>query len=110
MTAAEKIGSPLDGKVTLSGTRPTGLSLGELADWLLHLRDRDWNEETQGVTIMREKHQRARCQVCGGAFDVHRSDARFCSAACRQLAWRVAHGRSMVLRLFKARLEKPGRN
>lgn len=59
---------------------------------------------------MREKNQRARCQVCGEAFETHRSDARFCSPACRQLAWRVAHGRSMVLRLFKARLSSPGRN
>lgn len=40
----------------------------------------------------REKNRTCRCDVCGDAFETHREDAKYCSAACRQLAYRERNG------------------
>ena len=41
-----------------------------------------------------------KCQLgtCGASFNALRSDARYCSNACRQMAYRIAHGQWDVRR------------
>jgi len=48
--------------------------------------------------MKREPMQTCRCELCGDAFETVRNDAKFCSPACRQLAYRVRHGKSIVIR------------
>jgi hypothetical protein len=36
-------------------------------------------------------HAKQRCQSCGHIFTPKRNDAKFCSVACKQRAYRVAH-------------------
>lgn len=38
------------------------------------------------------------CQLCRQEFRASRYDAKWCTPACRQLAYRVSHGKSLVIR------------
>jgi len=68
--------------------------------WSLHL-GRQWSEwegycercaQTARNTNARERRRRARadlaCNACGTVFTPRRADARYCSNACRQDAYR----------------------
>ncbi len=48
--------------------------------------------------MKREANKTCRCNLCGDAFETVREDAKYCSPACRQLAYRVSHGKSIVIR------------
>jgi hypothetical protein len=41
----------------------------------------------------RHRHKQRRCKTCGTPFTTTRSDARFCSNACRQKAHRRSRSR-----------------
>jgi hypothetical protein len=47
---------------------------------------------------MRQARLPQPCYLCTKPFSPIRSDAKFCSPACRQLAHRIEHGRSQVIR------------
>lgn len=43
------------------------------------------------IDSVTDNYMHLTCQICGQAFTARRRDARFCSQACTQRAWRLRH-------------------
>ncbi len=48
------------------------------------------------VTVTQQRARRKPCEVCGGVFVAKRNDAKRCSAACRQKAYRGRRNRGAL--------------